>query len=71
MENFQDIGVWIKIGLFYLDSDPVFKFLWIRIRFSRLDPDPVFPESLDPEPVNIRPDPKPCQSVSRQSAGLS
>ena len=69
MENFQDIGFWIRIGLFCLDS--VFKFLWIRIRFSRLDPDPVFPERLDPDPVNIRPDPKPCQSVRRQSAGLS
>ena len=24
-----------------------------------MDPDLIFPEGLDPEPVNIRPDPKP------------
>ena len=32
-------------------------------KFSRqrcLDPDPVCPERLDQDPVNIRPDPKPC-----------
>ena len=28
-----------------------------------LDPDPVCPERLDPDPVAIRPDPKPCQSL--------
>ena len=48
---------------------------WIRIRFSNffgsesgfqiferldLDSDPICPERLDPDPVNIRPDPKPC-----------
>ena len=35
-------------------------------KFSRqrcLDPDPVCPERLDPDPVNIRPDPKPCCSL--------
>ena len=25
-----------------------------------MDPDPVCPERLDPDPVNIRPDPKSC-----------
>ena len=25
-----------------------------------MDPDPVCPERLDPDPVNIRPDPQPC-----------
>ena len=25
-----------------------------------IDPDPVCPERLDPDPVNIRPDPQPC-----------
>ena len=25
-----------------------------------MDPDPVCPERLDPDPVNIRPDTKPC-----------
>ena len=31
-----------------------------------MDPDPVCPERLDPnsDPVNIRPDPKPCLSLS-------
>ena len=28
--------------------------------FERLDPDPVCPQRLDPDAVNIRPDPKPC-----------
>ena len=33
---------------------------WIRSRDKIMDPDPVCPERLDPEPVNIRPYPKPC-----------
>ena len=27
---------------------------------NNMDPDPVCPERFDPDPVNIRPDPKPC-----------
>ena len=27
---------------------------------KNIDPDPVCPERFDPDPVNIRPDPKPC-----------
>ena len=44
-----------RIRCFCMNPDPVFNFLWIRIRFSNfLDPD------LDPDQVNIRPDPQPC-----------
>ena len=57
------------------DPDPVGSgdIAWIRIRFSNLscsgsesgfqislDPDPVCYKRLDPDPVNIRPDPEPC-----------
>ena len=30
---------------------------------SESDPDPVCPERSDPDPVNIRPDPRPCLIV--------
>ena len=42
-----------------MDPDPVLRNSCIWIRFERLDPDPVCPERLYPDPVNIRPDPKP------------
>ena len=29
-------------------------------KFMDPDPEPVCPERLDPDPVNIRPDPNPC-----------
>ena len=61
-----------RIQFFCLDPDPVFKFLLIRIRIRFQPPerkksaesalkvmDPVCPERLDPDPVYIRPDPKP------------
>ena len=43
--------------VFFLDTDPVFKFLWIRIRFSNfLDPD------LDPVSAKILEN---CRKVSK------
>ena len=46
-----------RIRCFCLDLDPVFL---PESRFDfQISPDPVYPERLDPDPVNIRPDPKP------------
>ena len=42
----------------------------IRVRFI-LDPDPVSNKRLDPDPVNIRPDPQPCQRLARLSIFVS
>ena len=60
MENFQERGVQIRFQISQ-DPDPVFKFLkgWIRIRFVL--------RGLDPDPVNIRPDPKPCLRTLKYS----
>ena len=54
MDNFQDKGVSLS-GLENI-MNPVC--------YERLDPDTVCPERRNPNPVNIRPDPKPCPSVS-------
>ena len=40
----------------------------ISILEKIMDLDPVCPERLDPDPVNIRADPKPCYSYSLRSA---
>ena len=67
-----------RIRCFCLDPDPVF-FPESRFDFQ-ISPDPVYPERLDPDPVNIRPDPKPypCSSqekvdicIDKQAAGDS
>ena len=49
-------GSGIRIRLFAL--------IRIRIRSRQfLDPDPVCPERLDPDPVNIKQDPRPCHQA--------
>ena len=34
--------------------------VWLRVRLR--DPDLIYPERCDPDPVNIRPDPKLCNT---------
>ena len=36
-----------------------------------MNPDPVCPKRLDPDPVNIRPDPKPCSPAHSLPVSLS